>query len=411
MSQFQHSRVDCILTYLGLVFLLSDICLDLGTAVTFYQEEDYVCLGVLLFLLLGSSVLVQIFSWLWYTNEPLERATLVESRISRSQLKILHVFQLGTYFRHASVMEVTACSCINNIQEADGHAVFLTHDLSMLRLIETFSESAPQLTLMLTIMLRRDQLVPLTVTKALGSASAMALSVTMYHRSMRSFLCDKQKQRPLSSLAYFLWTVVLISSRLAALALFASTLPCFIFAHFLCSWLLMFFCAWRCQTDFMDSPGGEWLYRATVGLIWYFNWFNVVEGRTRNRTLLYHGFILVDMFVLCGTWCWRARAQMSFLHAGLVSVGVVALYILGLVLKVLYYKFFHPNLNKEELKGGDKEVDLDGDVVLVMQPSAVESDVVVVVQRSAVEDVIDGRTPHVQLYNKRMRKLAENFYC
>ncbi|XP_061885532.1 XK-related protein 8-like [Entelurus aequoreus] len=398
MAQFQHSRVDCILTYLGLVFLVSDICLDVGTAVTFYQEEDYVCLGLLLVFLLGSSVLVQVFSWLWYTYEPLERATMVESRISPSQLKILHVFQLGTYFRHASVMEVTSCSCINNIQEAEGHAVYLTHDLSMLRLIETFSESAPQLTLMLTIMLRRGQLDPLTVTKALGSASAMALSVTMYHRCLRSFLCDKHKQRPLSSLVFFLWNLVLISSRLAALALFASALPCFIFAHFLCSWLLMFFCAWRCQTDFMDSPGGEWLYRATVGLIWYFDWFSVADGRTRNKTLLYHSFILVDMLVLCGSWCWRARAHMSFLHAGLLAVAVVALYILGLVLKVLYYKFFHPNLNKEELKGGDKEVELDGGVVLVMD-------------RSAAEDVTDGgRTPHVQLYNKRMRKLAGNFY-
>ncbi|XP_061839283.1 XK-related protein 8-like [Nerophis lumbriciformis] len=398
MSQFQHSRVDCILTYLGLVFLVSDICLDVGTAVTFYQEEDYVCLGVLLFFLLGSSVLVQVFSWLWYTYEPLERATKVESRISRWQLKILHVFQLGTYFRHASVMEVTSCSCINNIQEAEGHAVYLTHDLSMLRLIETFSESAPQLTLMLTIMLRRGQLDPLTVTKALGSASAMALSVTMYHRCLRSFLCDKHKQRLLSSLVFFLWNLILISSRLAALALFASALPCFILAHFLCSWLLMFFCAWRCRTDFMDSPGGEWLYRATVGLIWYFDWFSVVDGRTRNKTLLYHGFILVDMFLLCGTWCWRASTQMSFLHAGLLSVAVVALYILGLVLKVLYYKFFHPNLNKDDLKGGDKEVDLDSAVVVFMQCSA-------------AEDVIDGgRTPHVQLYNKRMRKLAENFY-
>lgn len=38
------------------------------------------------------------------------------------------------------------------------YAVFLSHDLSMLRLIETFSESAPQLVLMLTIILQRGEL-------------------------------------------------------------------------------------------------------------------------------------------------------------------------------------------------------------------------------------------------------------
>lgn len=40
------------------------------------------------------------------------------------------------------------------------YAVYLSHDLSMLRLIETFSESAPQLVLMLTIMLQGDEMNP-----------------------------------------------------------------------------------------------------------------------------------------------------------------------------------------------------------------------------------------------------------
>ena len=38
-------------------------------------------------------------------------------------------------------------------EEGSEYAVYLTHDLSMLRLIETFSESAPQLTLMVCVML------------------------------------------------------------------------------------------------------------------------------------------------------------------------------------------------------------------------------------------------------------------
>ena len=37
-------------------------------------------------------------------------------------------------------------------------AVFLSHDLSILRLIESFSESAPQLVLMLAVLLQSGQL-------------------------------------------------------------------------------------------------------------------------------------------------------------------------------------------------------------------------------------------------------------
>lgn len=42
-------------------------------------------------------------------------------------------------------------------EEGSEYAVYLTHDLSMLRLIETFCESAPQLTLMIYVMLSTNK--------------------------------------------------------------------------------------------------------------------------------------------------------------------------------------------------------------------------------------------------------------
>ncbi|XP_071355937.1 XK-related protein 8-like [Trachinotus anak] len=396
MALFKYSGWDFFFTCLGLVFLLLDIVLDILAAVSLYQERAYVSLGILLLFLVGSSVLVQAYSWLWYRYEDFERETKVEKVLSQSQLRLLHWLQLGIYIRHAGVVEISVRSFDRDITE--GFAVYLSHDLSMLRLIETFSESCPQLVLMLAIILQRGELDPVTVLKAIGSASAIAFSMTTYHRSLRSFLPDKEKQQILSSMVYFLWNLLLISSRLTALALFASMLPCFIFSHFLCSWLVLFFVVWRCKTDFMESPGGEWLYRATVGLIWYFAWFNVVEGKTRYRTLLYHGYIVADISLLCSLWYWKIQN----LHAIITAASVVAIYILGLVLKIIYYKCFHPNLTKEELKGVTPEEPLSSNDT----PS---------------EDVVDGimvlnrclpspPQASVKHCNKRMRKLAENFY-
>ncbi|KAK2830648.1 hypothetical protein Q5P01_018579 [Channa striata] len=307
MGTFTLSPVDFLFTCAGLLCLVGDIVLDVVAAVTFYQEREFVSLGLLLLFLVGSSVLVQVYSWLWYSYEDVGRETKVEKSVTDCQLKLLHVFQLGIYVRHAGVVEMSLRSMFErdkNGRVVDGRlsennhaksktyeettyedvAVYLSHDLSMLRLIETFSEGAPQFVLMLTLILRQGQLDPVTVLKAIGSASAIACSVTMYHRSLRSFLEEKEKQPLMSSVVYFVWNLFLISSRLTALALFASVLPCFIFTHFICSWLVLFFFAWRSKTDFMDNKGGEWLYRATVGLIWYFDWFNVVEGTQENLT-------------------------------------------------------------------------------------------------------------------------------
>lgn len=238
---------------------------------------------------------------------------------------------------------------------------------------------------------------------------------------------------------YFLWNLFLISSRLTALALFASVLPCFIFTHFFCSWLVLFFFAWRSKTKLMDSPGGEWLYRATVGLIWYFDWFNVVEGKTRNRSLLYHGYILADISLLCGLWYWKICTEPPYFeiphsYAVITAVSVAGVYIVGLLFKIIYYKYYHPNLAKEELIGGTSGqgptsseglsrpedpavssiMNADTDVTDRSWPSPPSSGLKFFGQAAGATDAdtVDGipLAPAAKHCNKRMRKLAENFY-
>lgn len=99
MAIFKFSRLDFLLTCLGLVFLVSDIVLDTWTVLTFYQEKDYVSLSILVLLLVVSSVLVQAFSWLWYSYENFQMETKAENCFSVGQIKLLHVLQFGIYLR------------------------------------------------------------------------------------------------------------------------------------------------------------------------------------------------------------------------------------------------------------------------------------------------------------------------
>ncbi|KAF7210722.1 XK-related protein 8 isoform X2 [Nothobranchius furzeri] len=292
----------------------------------------------------------------------------------------------------------------------EDEAVYLNHDLAMLRIIETFSESAPQIVLMLTITLQQGQLDLITVLKTIGSMSAVALCVTSYHRSLRSFLPNAAEPSIVSSIFYFIWNWFLLISRLVTLSLFASVLPCFLFAHFFTSWLVLFFFSWRAQTHFMDSAFGEWLYRATVGLIWYFDWFNVVEGNTRNRTFLYHTYILVDNSILLGVWCGMMITDPPYfvvpqLYAIIIAASVFAVYAIGLFFKVLYYKCFHPNVQKQELKGYTEQIQ--------EFPDTVDSPPNMMMLR-AFSHHTDGKEKDRPVQpapcNKRMKMLAENFY-
>lgn len=101
MALFEFSPLDVILASCGLPLFLFDIVLDIWAAVEFYKEEKYWCLAVLLLLLIGSSVLAQLFSWLWYSYDNFNLNTTVEKGVEPC-LGVLHYVQLGIYVRCVS---------------------------------------------------------------------------------------------------------------------------------------------------------------------------------------------------------------------------------------------------------------------------------------------------------------------
>ncbi|XP_028819312.1 XK-related protein 8-like [Denticeps clupeoides] len=418
---FIYPASDCVWNLLGLGFCLADVVLDVLLVVEFYQEGAYACLGVMIFLLLLSSLLLQAFSFLWYNYGPTEQQRQLSSFVyiekylkNQSLLRTLHVLQLGIYFRFAAVLEISVRNLKAREPQKESVAVYLNHDLSMLRLIETFVESAPQLALMMCVMLLRDDLEIITGLKTAASLSAIAFSVLMYHRSLRSFLPNKANQDWSSSLVYFLWNLLLIGPRLGALALFASVEPCYTAAHFLVLWPVLVLWAWRQDTDFMDSQCGEWLYRATVGVIWYFSWFNVSAGSTRNKSIIYHSLMSVDTAVLLTVWFFKKEEpfRLGPVSAPLLLVVITSLYSLGIIVRIVYYGFFHPKDAIPAAKMISDEVDFRSRPEAHNNLRAAACMVYKGDSAHVVLDVQPAPTPPEPLKGpqKRMRRLVNNFY-
>ncbi|KAG7469156.1 hypothetical protein MATL_G00125980 [Megalops atlanticus] len=392
---FKYSCLDFVFTVVGVCAYLFDVGSDLWVAVEFYLHGDFFWFGLVVSFMALPSLVVQMFSWFWFKYdrelEGFKAQTSAEKIVfggeGRLKLSLLHAFQLGFLLRHISAVEQGFWVWWLGSQAME-YVVYVTHDLSMLRLIEAFCESAPQLTLMLYIMLRTNQARTVQYVSVVASATSIASSVAMYHRSLRSFLPDKDKQGWGSSVVYFLWNLLLITPRMAALALSASSFPCCIAVHFLFLWVPLFLWACLQRTHFMDSTGGEFLYRAVVALIWYFSWFNVAEGRTRWRSVIYHSFMVADGGILLATWWWNRDAELTRSYALPVVAALPSAYLLGLLLKGLYYSCFHPKLWAPPVQ---VEEDVpDGQVAFRSLPP-----------RTA---------PPSQLRNKRMASLANIFY-
>ncbi|KAI1894953.1 hypothetical protein AGOR_G00121070 [Albula goreensis] len=414
---FQYPLPDFLLTLLGLALFLLDMVLDVKLVVALWQEGQRDLVAALVVLLLGSSGMVQLFSWLWYSYDSQRPQTKVEGCVhSAGLLWLCHILQLGMFLRYAALLETSLLSFTGGSSDLEGQAVYQTHDLSMLRLFETFFESAPQLVLMVLIIIwhEHEQVGLLTVLKAAGSAVSIAWTVAMYHRSLRSFLVEKAKQGWGSSALYFLWNLLLIAPRLASLALFYSALPLLGPAHFLLLWFPLFLWAWLQGTAFMDSTMGEWLYRAVIGVIWYFSWFNVAEGRTVVRSLIHHGLMAVDSAILLLVWWrqWDHAMDGLALEPIVFFVAIPSCYLLGLLLKVAYYRHCHPSL------GQQPQSDTVDFRLLDTRPSLAQSDTEtdsapctdpLMLPQASPSPATDS-TPSTIIQNKRMKRLAANFY-
>ncbi|KAM9384802.1 XK-related protein 8.3 [Pholidichthys leucotaenia] len=395
----KYSWIDFTFSLIGVCTFLADWGSDVWVATEFYSRGKLFWFGVLVGLMALSSVVVQMFSWFWlkYDRElpGFETPTgagavlLFGDRVKLSCL--LHVLQLGFLCRHISAIRQGFRVWWRN-KEGSEYAVYLTHDLSMLRLIETFCESAPQLTLMIYVLLSTNKARTVQIVSVAASTTSIAWMVVDYHRSLRSFLPDKAQQAWGSSFIYFLWNLLLIAPRIATLALFCAVLPGYIALHFLLLWAAFVLWAWWQGTEFMDSVGGEWLYRATVGLIWYFSWFNVVEGQTRVRSFIYHFFTTVDGVILLTTWWWHRDPVQTEELALALLIALPLTHLLGLLLKVLYYTYFHPKLWRPP--------------AMERRPPDDRPDAEVTFRALSIQD--DKLSS--QLFNKRMACHATNFY-
>uniref|UniRef100_A0A8C3J3D0 XK-related protein n=1 Tax=Calidris pygmaea TaxID=425635 RepID=A0A8C3J3D0_9CHAR len=302
--------VQLVLAALGTAAAVLDVLVDGWVAAEYAWGGQPGLAALVLALLAAASLATQACSWLWYRSDP----------------PALHPDAVAP--GHPSKYPHLGPS-----EEEQSHIAFLSHDISMLRLFETFLENTPQLTLLLYVILRTN--------KAEAVLSCCFFPISW---SLRSFLQHKYELSWRSSIIYFLWNLFLICPRILVVALFALLWPYAVAVHFPLVWLAMFLWVTLQGTDFMESSGSEQLYRAMVAVILYFSWFNVAQGRTLYRSIIYHGFILVDSTLLALSWLWcRFPSDESSYLIPLLSAALPC-YLLGLALRVTYYKWLHPNM-------------------------------------------------------------------
>ncbi|KAG8451189.1 hypothetical protein GDO86_003443 [Hymenochirus boettgeri] len=292
------------------------------------------------------------------TEQLLQHFSTSRHLFSPPCLVLLHFLQLGYLLRCIHSLEVGVSAYRSSEQsptyvQYQDYAYFLTHDISMMRLIETFLENTPQLILLLYVVLRKGTIYAFQYFSICISFISISWAILDYHQSLRLFLKEKKKLNIFSSVIYFLWNFLFIFSRIVCITLFSLVFHSWISLHFSLLWLTFFLWASWQQTDFMKNRILEQFYRATVAVIMYFSWFNISDGRSIYRCLFYYVFVTIDCAILFMSWqIFKFPSSLDEYETYILFVVVLA-FLAGLSLRMLYYIYFHPN----RASWGKKEYD------------------------------------------------------
>ncbi|XP_060627816.2 XK-related protein 7 [Anolis sagrei] len=259
---------------------------------------------------------------------------------------LIHLLQLGQVWRYLRTMYLGLQSrwqSEHRRRHFYWRMMFENADISMLRLLETFLKSAPQLVLQLSIMVHQNYIEPLQGLSASASLVSLAWTLASYQKVLRDSREDKLPMSYKGAMVQILWHLFTIAARAIAFALFASVFQLYFGIFIVTHWCIMTFWIIQGETDFCMSKWEEIIYNMVVGIIYIFCWFNVKEGRSRCRMSIYYIITLSENAAMTGLWYWHRNESISESNALIIVCVVTSSFALGVFFMFIYYCLLHPN--------------------------------------------------------------------
>uniref|UniRef100_A0A3B3R0H7 XK-related protein n=1 Tax=Paramormyrops kingsleyae TaxID=1676925 RepID=A0A3B3R0H7_9TELE len=415
----RYSLQDCCWVLCALLVFFSDGATDLWLAADYYLRRDYGWFVLTLAFVVVPSTVVQVLSFRWFiydysemdgggpaaeavgtdvpggggdfsTRDSVRRGAGAGGAAGDNTLPgggggassrpssccracmwifqgVVHILQLGQVWRYLHALYLGAQSRWRGGRERQHfylRMLFASADVSMLRLLESFLKSAPQLVLQLSIMVH-SQLLSLSLThpwplssslppslplshcspglSASASLVSLAWMMASYQKVLRDSRDDKAPMSYKAAVVQMLWHLFSIGARAAAFALFASVFQLYFGIFVVAHWCLMTFWIIQGETDFCMSKWEEIVYNMMVGIVYVFCWFNVREGGARCRLLTYCAVELAENAALTALWYLHRGPFTSDFCALLVLCAVACSQALGTFFMLVYYCLLHPD--------------------------------------------------------------------
>lgn len=332
----------------GMIVYVVDIGVDFWVASRYFCQGQYSwSIWILCFRGL-SSLITQIFSYVWFKND-WEGTDTWKLKL----VFLVHLFHCGIFIRYWFALK---CGCqaafkqtsSRDAPEADPssliqkQAIDAVTDINMLRVFKTFLETTPQLFLQIYILMEHGKTNFYQCAAIIMSLCGISLSMVDYQISLRKSLPEKDEFHVLSKLMYLLYKFLTITSWILSISLI--TLLSVRFSVFLLIFLWICGFTWTLQqhTTFCKSKKMEYLYRTVVGIILIFSFFNIKGRRAKVCISIYYAtHTVVTLGILLVYTFWKPSVIKEICFT-IVSILTILSLVLGIIFLVVYYSCFHP---------------------------------------------------------------------
>ncbi|KAK6179614.1 hypothetical protein SNE40_011932 [Patella caerulea] len=332
MKPKKFTCYDLFVNLISLITFLLDIGTDVLVVVEFYEGGHIVWGSLSIVFICLPAIVMQFFSIKWYHNDgKLTICTFLP-----------HLLLIGPVFRYLGVIKVglRARQKAGDVCRDTSIAFSQQNDISILRLIEAFMESAPQLGLQLYIVLTTLHIDWLTGISIASSLISLSWAVTAYTDALRLAYQTGYSRRWFGLIMHSLWRTCMTSARITALVLFSVVFKGWIFLVAGTHWLVMTIIISVQGTDFGDGCFETSMFRLVAGFIHIFCFLNVKDGRTRRRITAFYFLILLENAALWTLWFIYTDSPELVTVTACIVFGA---FILGLIFLMIYYRFLHPS--------------------------------------------------------------------
>jgi len=187
------------------------------------------------------------------------------------------------------------------------------------------------------------------VISCVTSLGSISWALAAYQRALRVSLPNKAKLDIWALVFLFVWRILVIGPRVLAFAVFASCTQYGLFVLCGIHWMVMLLWTLMQHTTFCSTRLQEYCFNAIAAFICIFDFFNLIEGHTRIRYVIYYLVVYCENVAMVTVWYYY-RSTVAEWYLLPVVVSVVAVFWVGILIQVIYYLVIHPN-NKPPYAG------------------------------------------------------------